>query len=229
VHRTRGLSLEPRSLRLLPRSLLAPRKRYFGLPSLPMSIYLIRHGETAGNAERRLQRPDVPLNVAGLEQARQLGERLRDAGVGHVLSSDLLRARQTAEAVVRATGSPIEFESLLQERNFGDLRGRLYEELDPDLFSESYDPPGGESGEVFRERVSRAWQRIVECSAEVEGRGHLAVVTHGLFYRVLFARHLLSPEADASELPRPGNTALSIIDPTPPHEVALLACIAHLD
>ncbi|MBW2388417.1 MAG: histidine phosphatase family protein [Deltaproteobacteria bacterium] len=178
-----------------------------------MSIYLIRHGETAGNAERRLQRPDVPLNVAGLEQARQLGERLRDAGVGHVLSSDLLRARQTAEAVVRATGSPIEFES----------------ELDPDLFSESYDPPGGESGEVFRERVSRAWQRIVECSAEVEGRGHLAVVTHGLFYRVLFARHLLSPEADASELPRPGNTALSIIDPTPPHEVALLACIAHLD
>ena len=194
-----------------------------------MSIYLIRHGETAGNAERRLQRPDVPLNDAGLAQVRQLGERLRDAGVGHVLSSDLLRARQTAEAVVRATGSPIEFEPLLQERNFGDLRGRLYAELDPDLFTESYDPPGGESGEVFRARVHEAWQRIVACSAEVEARGHLAVVTHGLVYRVLFARHLLSPDADASELPRPGNTALSIIDPAPPHEVSLLACVAHLD
>jgi probable phosphoglycerate mutase len=193
-----------------------------------MSIYLIRHGETAGNAERRLQRPDIPLNEAGLEQARQLGERLRDAGVGHVLSSDLLRARQTAEAVVRTTGSPIEFDPLLQERNFGDLRGKLYDELDPNLFSEAYDPPGGESGDVFRDRVSRAWQRIVEFSAEVEGRGHLAVVTHGLVYRVMFARHVLSSEADESELPRPGNTAISIIEPTAPHEVQLLACTAHL-
>ncbi len=193
-----------------------------------MSIYLIRHGETAGNADRRLQRPDVPLNEAGLEQARRLGERLRDAGIAHVLSSDLLRARQTAEAVVRATGSPIQFDPLLQERNFGDLRGRLYDELDPELFSEDYDPPGGESGDVFRERVNRAWQRIVECTTEVDGRGHLAVVTHGLVYRVLFARHV-SPDADASELPRPGNTALSIIEPAAPHKISLLACVAHLD
>ncbi len=198
-----------------------------------MSIYLIRHGETAGNAERRLQRPDVPLNDSGVAQAERLGERLRDAGVGYVLSSDLLRARQTAEAVVHTTGAPIEFEPLLQERNFGDLRGMLYTEIGEDLFSEEHDPPGGESGIVFRERVGRAWQRIVECSAEVESRGHLAVVTHGLFYRILFAR-LLRPTAAGgselpSELPNPGNTALSIIDPEPPHTVSLLACTAHLD
>ncbi len=194
-----------------------------------MSIYLIRQGETAGNAERRLQRPDVPLNEAGLAQARQLGVRLRDVGIAHVLSSDLLRARQTAEAVGRATGSPIEFDPLLQERNFGDLRGMLHRDLGPDLFSEHHDPPGGESGEVFSERVGRAWQRIIECSAEVESRGHLAVVTHGLVYRLLFARHVGSPGADDSELPIPGNTALSIIDPIPPHKVSLLACTAHLD
>jgi probable phosphoglycerate mutase len=194
-----------------------------------MSIYLIRHGETSGNAERRLQRPDIPLNEAGLMQARRLGERLRDAGVVHVLSSDLLRARQTAEAVVTATGSPIEFDSLFQERNFGDLRGRLYEDLDPNLFTEDYDPPGGETTDVFRERVRQAWQRIIACAAVVEGKGHLAVVTHGLVYRVMFARHVLSSEADESELPRPGNTALSIIEPTEPHKVSLLACVAHLD
>ncbi len=193
-----------------------------------MSIYLIRHGQTAGNAERRLQTPDVPLNTDGLEQARLLGARLSDAGIGHVLCSDLLRARQTAEAVVRATDAPIDFEPLLQERNFGDHRGMLYEDVGPDIFGPEYDPPGGESGDVFRERVARAWLRIVEFSKQVEGRGHLAVVTHGLVYRLLFAHHL-TPEADESELPRPGNTALSIIDPAPPHKLTLVACTAHLD
>ena len=64
-----------------------------------MSIYLIRHGKTAGNAERRLQVPETPLNDAGLEQAAKLGNRLRDAGVERILSSDLTRALQTAEAV----------------------------------------------------------------------------------------------------------------------------------
>ena len=52
-----------------------------------MSIYLIRHGQTAGNAERRLQTPDVPLDDAGFEQARRLGERLRNAGIAGVESS----------------------------------------------------------------------------------------------------------------------------------------------
>lgn len=194
-----------------------------------MSIYLIRHGETAGNAERRLQRPDIPLNDAGTAQARELGARLRDTGVGFVLSSDLLRARQTAEAVVRATGAPIELDPLLQERNFGDHRGMLYSDIGSDLFSDGYDPPGGESGDAFRARVGRGWQQIVQRAAEVEVRGHLAVVTHGLFYRVLFAQHLRSPGADESELPNPGNTALSIIEAIPPHEVSLFACTAHLD
>ncbi|MGK0485389.1 MAG: putative phosphoglycerate mutase [Myxococcota bacterium] len=192
-----------------------------------MSIYLIRHGQTSGNASRRLQTPDTPLNEEGLEQARRLGERLRDAGIGYVLSSDLTRAQQTAEAVVRITGAPLVLEPLLQERNFGDLRGQLYSDVGPNLFDDTFDPPGGESGDVFRARAHAAWQRVVAFAEEVADTGHLAVVTHGLLYRVLYSRHIA---ADANaEAPIVGNTAVSIIEPGSPHAVSLLACTAHLD
>ncbi|MCP4038539.1 MAG: histidine phosphatase family protein [bacterium] len=192
-----------------------------------MSIYLIRHGQTAGNAERRLQLPGVPLDDAGHEQARCLAARLRDAGIGHVLSSDLTRAHQTAEAVAHETGAPVELEPLLQERSYGDLRGTLHSELPADLFTEAFDPPGGESPGVFRERVAAAWQRVVGFSAEVEARGHLAVVTHGLVYRAIIARHTVMEARPV--LHALGNTALSIIDRSPPHEISLLACTTHLD
>lgn len=192
-----------------------------------MSIYLIRHGQTAGNADRRLQTPDTPLNELGLEQARRLGERLRAAGIGHVLSSDLMRARQTAEAVAQSTGAPLELEPLLQERNFGELRGRLYSDVGPDLFDDTFEPPGGESGEMFRARAHAAWQRVLAFTDQKQGSGHVAVVTHGLLYRTLFARHVL-PNGEGT-IPNPGNTAISIIEATPPHVVSLLACTAHLD
>lgn len=192
-----------------------------------MSIYLIRHGQTSGNAARRLQTPDTPLNDEGHEQARRLGDRLRDVGIGHVLSSDLARARQTAEAVVSTTGAPLVLEPLLQERNFGDLRGELYDDIGPNLFDDTFDPPGGESGEVFRARARDAWERVVAYSAEVEHAGHLAVVTHGLLYRVLFSRHVYAGRDEPA--PSVGNTAVSIIDSAPPHAVSLLACTAHLD
>ncbi|MFT5695348.1 MAG: putative phosphoglycerate mutase [Myxococcota bacterium] len=194
-----------------------------------MSIYLIRHGQTAGNADRRLQQPDVPLNDLGLEQASKLGVRLASAGIGTVLSSDLTRAHQTAEAVANGAAAPLQLEPLLQERNFGEWRGMRYDDVGPDLFDETSNPPGGESGAVFCERADLAWERIVAFAAEKEGAGHIAVVTHGLMYRALFARHLIVETAGTDGLPNPGNTAVSIIEHSPPHNVSLFACTAHLD
>ncbi|MDP6979793.1 MAG: histidine phosphatase family protein [Myxococcota bacterium] len=192
-----------------------------------MSIYLIRHGQTAGNAARRLQTPDVPLDEAGLEQASRLGARLRDAGIVQVVSSDYTRAYQTAEAVVRETGAPHDTDPLLRERNFGELRGRHYDEVGPDLFSEGFEPPGGESWPDFFERAARAWEAIVARTVATESEGHLAIVTHGMLYRVLFSRHIFVESGE--DAPAPGNTALSVIEPSPPHAVSLLACTAHLD
>src|SRR5215467_5650554 len=98
-----------------------------------MTILVVRHGETDGNAARILQRPDVPLNARGMHQAEQLAQRLSAHGFVHILCSDLLRARMTAAPLAARSGIAVEESPLLQERNFGDVRGVPYAALAEDL------------------------------------------------------------------------------------------------
>ena len=191
-----------------------------------MSIFLIRHGETLGNAARVVQRPDSPLSPRGIAQAERLARRLHCEGIARILASDLARAAMTAEYLRRATGAPLEFDSLLHERNFGDLRGTAYAEIPFDAFAPDYAPPNGETWETFHSRVDRAWLRAQEVAAATDG--HLAVVTHGLVCHSLAARHLALPVGQA--LPeRWENTAVTLVEGPTPWRVRLLNCIAHLD
>ncbi|HUG35963.1 MAG TPA: histidine phosphatase family protein [Candidatus Limnocylindrales bacterium] len=191
-----------------------------------MAVFLIRHGETLGNAARVVQRPDNPLSPRGIAQAERLARRLAGEGIARVLASDLTRARVTADHIVKATGAPLETEALLHERSFGDIRGTPYAELGFDMFAPDYAPPNGESWTVFHSRVDRAWARVQEVAAVTDG--HLAVVTHGLVCRSLAARHLVLPAGqDAPE--SWGNTSLTILDGPAPWRVRLLNCVAHLN
>lgn len=191
-----------------------------------MAIYLIRHGETVGNAARIVQRPDSPLSPRGLEQAERLARRLAGAGIGRIVSSDLARAVATAERLQRMTGAPLLLDALLQERNFGDLRGTPYAELAVDMFAPDYAPPNGETWDALHARVDRAWARVQALAAATPG--HLAVVTHGLVCRSLAARHLVLPEGQAVPL-RWENTSVTIVAFPPPCRVGLLNCVAHLE
>jgi len=190
------------------------------------TIFLIRHGETIGNAGRVVQKPDSSLSPQGVLQAERLGARLSNAGIAHILSSDLARAAATAESLRRATGAAIEYEPLLHERNFGDIRGTPYADLGFDMFTPDYTPPNGESWEVFHARVDRAWARVQAVAAATEGP--LAVVTHGLVCRSLAARQLVLP-AGAVVPERWENTALTIVEGPAPWRVSLLNCITHLN
>jgi probable phosphoglycerate mutase len=186
-----------------------------------MAILLVRHGETVGNATRVVQRPDAALTERGLRQAARLAERLFAHGFAHVLCSDLLRARMTAEPL-RARGAVIEETPLLQERDFGDLRGTPYAELTEDLFARSYVPPNGESVDVFHRRVARAFALVVERCRGVAGS--LVVVTHGLVCNAILENH-----APAAALPEFfHNTGVTVLDPAPPHTVRLVNCTRHL-
>jgi 2,3-bisphosphoglycerate-dependent phosphoglycerate mutase len=190
-----------------------------------MTIYLVRHGETAGNAARVVQRPDVPLNERGIRQAAQLAERLCTMGFAHVLCSDLVRARMTAEPLRARRGVVevvIEETPLLQERNFGDLRGTPYAELTEDPFAPDYVPPNGESVAVFHRRVAQAFALIAERRRGLSGP--LVVVTHGLVCHAILENHT---SADA----RPdhfANAGLTLLDPAPPFAVRLANCTQHL-
>jgi probable phosphoglycerate mutase len=187
-----------------------------------MAILLVRHGETAGNASRVIQRPEVPLNERGMRQAALLAERLFALGFARVLCSDLLRARMTAEPL-RARGSvEIEETALLQERNFGDLRGTPYDQLTEDPFAPGYLPPGGESVEMFHRRAAQAFSLIIERRCELSGS--LVVVTHGLMCRAILENHACVEAMPAGF----DNAGLTMLDPDPPFAARLVNCTRHL-
>jgi broad specificity phosphatase PhoE len=188
-------------------------------------LYLIRHGETAGNAGGIVQFPDVPLNERGLDQAGQLGRRLAGIGIELILSSDYQRARMTAETLQIATGAELRFEPLLRERHFGDLRGRPHAEIG-DLYAPDLEPPNGESWALFHARVEQAWAAVTEVAATVRGR--MAIVSHGLVCFSLATYHLSLPEGETATMAF-RNTALTEIEPCAPWRVTRLNCIAHLE
>ena len=191
-----------------------------------MNILLIRHGETAMNAARVLQPAETPLNERGLAQADALAKLLATMRVSAVLSSDLPRARQTAEAIARATGARLATSLALRERDFGDWRGLPYDALPTDALTQADAPPAGESVAAFEVRVARAFAEVIAHAAGLPGA--LAVVTHGLVLRTLLARHLTLPEG-VSQPTHLGNTSLSVFDALPPHRASLVNSTRHLD
>ncbi|MFN3788686.1 histidine phosphatase family protein [Massilia sp.] len=158
-------------------------------PTAPTTVLLIRHGETAWNAEKRLQgHLDIALNAEGERQAALLGAALAAEPIDHIISSDLQRARQTAEAIARVRGAQVGIDPALRERCYGGFEGLLYSEIAvrfPREFAawqardvDAELPPGTNQGESFRaffERVSAAIARHV---AAHPGKT-LALVAHG--------------------------------------------------
>ncbi|MCX3309917.1 2,3-diphosphoglycerate-dependent phosphoglycerate mutase GpmB [Pantoea vagans] len=90
-----------------------------------LQVYLVRHGETVWNAERRIQgQSDSPLTEKGEQQAYQVGERVKHLGITHVIASDLGRTRRTAEIIADACGCAVMLDPRLRELNMGVLEKR---------------------------------------------------------------------------------------------------------
>src|SRR5436309_13776547 len=88
----------------------------------PTTLVLVRHGETAGNRDRRFQTYDTPLSDTGRAQAQRVAERLAAEGPFDALyASDLARTRETAEAIGARLGLTPVFTPALRELDTGDL------------------------------------------------------------------------------------------------------------
>jgi probable phosphoglycerate mutase len=190
-----------------------------------MTILLVRHGETAGNAARILQHADTPLNDRGIRQAEQLAPRLLDHGFAHIVCSDMLRTRMTAAPLAARSGVTIEESPLLQERNFGDLRGVPFAELSENPFGPDFAPPNGEDWPTFHARVAEAFAFIVSRRRGVNGT--LVVVTHALVCRAIVERHALLSEGIARP-ERFDNTGVTVLHEDAPHAISLINCTRHL-
>lgn len=148
-------------------------------------LCLVRHGETAWNAEGRVQgQLDVPLNGVGLSQARAVANALCTERFDVIYSSDLARVTQTAEPLARRLQLPLQVDPRLRERHYGFFQTRTYAEVkvqhpaDYARFRSrdlDYDFRTGESLQAF-------YERCIACLSEIARRHpgeSILVFTHG--------------------------------------------------
>lgn len=155
-------------------------------------IYLVRHGETEFNRERRIQgHVDSPLTELGVRQARAVGRLLadliRDPEGWRIVSSPLGRARSTAEIVSRTLGGlPVELDDRLKEMSWGAHDGRLRAELEaehPETFGRTGWAFDAATGESYEDVAARVGDWLAGLPPEPERK--VIAVSHGISGRVL--------------------------------------------
>ncbi len=179
-------------------------------------LCLIRHGETAWNAQRRIQgQLDPPLNSIGVAQARAAANALRDEVFDAIYSSDLVRARHTAELIGHVLHLPIELKRELRERHYGRFQTLTYDEArirypqDYVRFEArdiDFALPEGESLRAFA-------RRVVDCVEEIVSRHagrQVLLVAHGGVLDILYRHATGKPLESARDFEIP-NAALNWI------------------
>ena len=164
-----------------------------------LRLYLIRHGQVEGAAFGKLLGwTDTRLSECGLEQSRQLAKKLSAAQLCAIYSSDLQRARLTAETIGIHHRLKVQQSSAWREIDMGEWEGRtlaaLHDEA-PELVAQlfgdpaSFEYPGGESFVAFISRIQRALDRLLLN----HGSGEMALVAHGGVCRTIIGNVLGMP------------------------------------
>ncbi|GAA1719338.1 histidine phosphatase family protein [Propioniferax innocua] len=157
-------------------------------------LVLLRHGQTAWNAEGRLQgQEDVPLNEKGLLQAASAATPVAVYQPVRIIASDLQRAAMTAQALGEVTGLEITYDSRLREIGYGQWEGRTRDEIGADVLAEVYESaenPRGVDGESLTDAAARTAEALAEIAASGKDGETIVVVTHGTVARA-GVQHLL--------------------------------------
>jgi len=182
-----------------------------------LQVYLVRHGETQWNAERRIQgQSDSQLTAKGEQQAKQVAERAKALGITHVIASDLGRTQRTAEIIADLCGCEITLDARLRELDMGVLEKRPIESLTEEeeqwrrqLVNGTSDGriPDGESMQELSDRMHAA---LATCLELPEGSRPL-LVSHGMALGCLVSTILGLP-AWAERRLRLRNCSISRID-----------------
>jgi broad specificity phosphatase PhoE len=187
-----------------------------------MRLLLVRHGATENNAQARYTgQSDVPLSPLGMLQAEAVSRYLMGARLDAIVSSDLRRARSTAEAVARHHRITLIFDEDLREISLGEWEGLTYAEVlqrDPERAASWHSgrpeslvvaPPGGETTHQFLERILRAFDRWQ--NAYSDPLSTIVWVTHGGVIGILLC-HLLGMDLNRRWQFRRDNGAVTELD-----------------
>jgi len=183
----------------------------------PVRITAVRHGETAWNADTRIQgHTDIDLNLRGQRQAQQLGAALAGQGLHHIYTSDLARARNTALAIATHAGiaaPAVVVHAGLRERSFGVFEGLTHAEIEAQWPQDAlrwrqrlpgWAPQGGETPLQLRQRVAHTVAQI----ATAHPGEHIALVAHGGVLDMLY-RMATGQAVDAARTWDLGNCAIN--------------------
>lgn len=199
-----------------------------------MDLYIIRHGETEWNINERMQGvKDSPLTVRGLGQAEDLARRLSSVKIDKIYSSDLGRARKTAEKIAELQDTKIILRKELRERSFGNLEGKsildikeenssIYEMKTDDDFN--FRAPEGESLKDIKPRLEKFLAEILEKDKQKK----VVLVTHNGTKRVIVGSLLGWDNKKAGNY-KFSNTALThlVLTQTGP-KLRILNCTQHI-
>jgi broad specificity phosphatase PhoE len=181
-----------------------------------------RHGRTAWNAERRFQgQLDVELDAVGLAQAASAAAALASLAPSAIVSSDLVRARATAQALAERVDLPVRTDVRLREIDVGSWQGLTFDEVtavDPAGAAEWRDGGSGRrgGGETLVEVGERATAAVREALADVDDGGVLVVATHGAAGRAIVASMLQLPTECWGALGSLANCCWSVVGESGP-------------
>lgn len=181
-------------------------------------FFLARHGQTQWNVIKKLQgRLDSPVTAQGLEQAKQLADKLVNHNINQIISSPIGRAKTTAQVCQQRLDIPLSYNDGLIERDFGDWQGELFEQLTEQPHFESifyqvteHAPPNGESGIACANRFK---QTLITIARQLERESvpqSVLIITHGDLLRCLCEQ--LGQQSFVDAYSQYGNGALFVVD-----------------
>lgn len=171
------------------------------------TVYFVRHGESEHNAQPIIQADDSPLSDRGHQQAQTVGERLAHLEFDVLVASPILRAKQTAAHIARATGHDVIFSDLFVERRkptsienkpWSDKAAAAkWLQWETSIYAGGDRVENGENWEDFISRIDNALQYLLDQPEQT-----IAVVTHGNFLRALTIRALFGDQLNGQLLKR---------------------------
>ena len=195
----------------------------------PMELYLVRHGQSEGNVSRTNEGwMPAHLTEHGREQARLVAERFKNTHIDRIISSDLVRARETADAIAaHHPDTPLETDEGLREWNLGRHEGSAYGTIFKAMDESGtgrldYPIEGGETIREFKKRVTDTIEKIRTYPDET-----ILIVTHGGFILNALLHLLELPDERFGEFD-PENTGVAHLTITDTVRVNMLNDIRHL-
>ncbi|MDD6156378.1 MAG: histidine phosphatase family protein [Lachnospiraceae bacterium] len=185
-----------------------------------MRLYIIRHGETSWNTRKRLQgQRDIMLNENGVKLAEETAKGMKDVDIDLVISSPLIRAKETAGILMSQRELPMITDRRLTEMSFGQWEGESM--IDSTVISPEFRkkfltdpmhcvcPPGGETFEKVLARTADFYRWLI--SNKAYENANILISTHGAAGRCLLA----AVDGERDNLWRggvPRNCAVSIVE-----------------